>query len=125
MNDSDPLIYPSGPFFSFASGMTSIGWTSVCGESMGSHVYTFPAQQTQGTALRPSPEVLARLFCHYLVTLLPNEALPELVDDLDDLRGKYLKPARVTGSLLSSGSTRLKAKVGKSVPRPEIQLERE
>jgi len=104
--------------------MTSIGWTSVCGESVGSHVYTFPAQQTQGTALRPSPEVVARLFCHYLVTLLPNAAIPELVDELDDLRGKYLKPARVTRSLLS-GSTRLKGRVGKSVPRPEIQLERE
>src|SRR5437879_4302691 len=80
-SDSAPLTCPSGPYFSFAGGMTSIGWTTVSGETVGSHMFTFPAQKTQGTTLLPNPELLARMFCHFVVSALPNEALPELVDE--------------------------------------------
>jgi hypothetical protein len=104
--------------------MTSIGWTTVSGETVGSHMFTFPAQKTQGTALLPNPELLARMFCHFVVSALPNEALPELVDELGDLRSEYLKPMREAGTLLTS-PTKLKAKFGRSVGRPEIQLDKE
>ena len=124
MNGLDPLTCPSGPFYSFASGMTSIGWTSVCGETVGSHVYAFPAQKTQGTASFPSKELLARVFCHFIISALPEEALPELAEDLNDIGCRYLRPARAQRQLVQS-STPVKAKIGKTIARPEIQIDTE
>lgn len=104
--------------------MTSVGWTTIAGQTIGSHVYTFGGQETQGATMQPSPELLARLYFLFIVSALPDEALPELADDLSDLGSRYLKPAREAKPLLAS-PTKLKAKIGKSVARPEIQLDRE
>jgi hypothetical protein len=104
--------------------MTSIGWTSADDDTVGSHVYTFRAQATQGATALPSPELLARLYCHFIVSALPGSAIPELADELDDLSRRYLKPATKTQPTLTN-STRLRAKLGKAVARPEIQLDGE
>jgi hypothetical protein len=104
--------------------MTSIGWTSVSGETVGSHVLTFRAQGTQGATVQPSAEFVARAYCHAIISTLPDEALPELTEDLTDLAGRYLRPSKASVRLLTAPTT-LKARMGKSVARPEIQLDEE
>lgn len=123
-NALSPLSCPEGQFFSFGGGMTSIGWTSVSGETVGSHVLTFRAQETQSATLVPSPEFLTRVYCHAVISALPDESLPELAEDLSDLRAKYLIPTTVSLPLLTT-SVKLKARLGKSIARPEIQLDKE
>jgi hypothetical protein len=123
-SDLDQRIYPSGPFFNFDCGLTSVGWTTVANEGVGSHVYTFRGQATQGAPTLPSAELLARLYCLFIVSVLPNEALPELADELGDLGSRHMKSVRKKPPELTS-PTRLKAKVGKAVARPEIQLDTE
>jgi hypothetical protein len=102
--------------------MASIGWTSIVGEAMGAHVYTFKAQETQGVVMQPPPELLARVYCHAMVSALPKEALPELVDDLHDLRSHYSRVGRQAWQLPTPAS-KVTAKVGKALPKPEIQLD--
>ena len=104
--------------------MTSIGWTAVAGEAFGAHVYTFRAQETQGAGILQTPELLARLYCHYLVSVLPNEALPDLTEELTDFSSQYLiSPTDKKSAVMNP--TRVKAKVGSTIPRPEIELDRE
>jgi hypothetical protein len=104
--------------------MTSIGWTSVSGATVGSHILTFRAQETQGATSVPTAEFLTKVYCHAIVSTLPDEALPELAEDLADLHTKYFKPAKPSGHLLTN-SIKFKARMGKSMKRPEIQLDKE
>lgn len=87
----------------------------------GSHLFTFPAQETQDSPRAVPPELLARLYCHAIVSALPYEALPDLVDDLRDLEAQFLMVAQAAAEP-PSPAQRVKAKVGNPSSRPEIQL---
>ena len=87
----------------------------------GAHLFTFPAQETQDSPQAVPPELLARLYCHAIVSALPYEALPALVDDLRDLEAQFLIPAQVVSQSVTV-TPRLKARVGTPLSRPEIQL---
>ncbi len=87
----------------------------------GAHLFTFPAQETQDSPRVVPPELLARLYCHAIVSALPYEALPDLVDDLRDLETQFLIPAQLVAQSVSV-TPRLKARVGNPLSRPEIQL---
>lgn len=86
----------------------------------GSHLFTFPAQETQDSPRAVPPELLARLYCHAIVSALPYEALPELVDDLRDLEAQFVIAPHVPAEPATS-KRGLKARVGNPLPRPEIQ----
>jgi hypothetical protein len=104
--------------------LNAIGWTERTGETVGAHLFTFPAQETQGAPQPVAPELVARLYCHAVVSALPNEALAELVETLRDLESQFLKPTpQVTTP--QSAPSKFSAKVGKSVPRPEIYIDAE
>ncbi len=100
--------------------VTSIGWTVKTGGIRGSHLFTFPAQETQDSPQIVPPELLARLYCHAIVSALPYEALSDLVEDLRDLETRFLTPTQPTQP--ANALPRLRAKVGNPVSRPEIQL---
>lgn len=87
----------------------------------GSHLFTFPAQETQDSPQVVPPELLARLYCHAIVSALPYEALPDLVDDLRDLETRFLTQAEVAAPPLTA-TPKVRARVGSALPRPEIQL---
>lgn len=87
----------------------------------GAHLFTFPAQETQDSPQAVPPELLARLYCHAIVSALPYEALPDLVDDLRDMEAQFLTPGQVVTQSVSPTQS-LKARVGSPLPRPEIQL---
>jgi hypothetical protein len=87
----------------------------------GAHLFTFPAQETQDSPQAVPPELLARLYCHAIVSALPYEALPDLVDELRDMEVQFLTPARAVSQSVNP-TQRLKARVGSPQPRPEIQL---
>src|SRR5258708_28207141 len=112
---TNPSLYVWGP------DVTSIGWTVKTGGVRGAHLFTFPAQETQDSPQAVPPELLARLYCHAIVSALPYEALPDLVDDLRDLETQFLTPAQAVSQSVNP-TQRLKARVGSPQPRPEIQL---
>ncbi len=87
----------------------------------GAHLFTFPAQETQDSPRAIPPEMLARLYCHAVLSALPYEALPELVDEFRDLEARFLTSAQVVTRSVSAAPM-LKARVGTPVSRPEIQL---
>ncbi len=87
----------------------------------GAHLFTFPAQETQDSPRAIPPELLARLYCHAIVSALPYEALPELVDDLRDAEARFLTPDQ-TAEQSGTAMPMLKARVGNPLSRPEIQL---
>ncbi len=123
-NASDLQNYTRSPFFRSELGVTSIGWTEVSEQTFGAHIFTFPAQETQDTPEAIPPELFARLYCHAVVSALPYEALPELVEDLRDLEVQFLKRSQVA-TQPANPALIVKAKVGSPVPRPEIHLDRE
>ena len=91
---------------------------------LGRHVFTFRAQETQGSPQPIPPEFLARLYCHAVVSAVPYEALPDLVETLRDLESQFLKPApQVMHPPIPP--TKLSAKVGKPIARPEFYADRE
>lgn len=65
---------------------------------------------------------MARLYCHAVISVLPSEALSEAVNDLNDLHLFYLS-ASAKIAQLPAGT--IKAKLGKPISRPEIQIDRE
>jgi len=87
----------------------------------GSHLFTFPAQETQDSPRAIPPELLARLYCHAVVSALPYEALPDLVDDLRDLESRFLLSDQAPAHAINPVQ-KLRAKVGNPLSRPEIQL---
>ena len=87
----------------------------------GAHLYTFAAQETQDSPRAVPPEMLARLYCHAIVSALPYEALPEVVDDLRDLENRFLISSQTVTQPVSP-SQGLKARLGSPLSRPEIQL---
>ncbi|SRR6266849_8185129 len=115
LNCANTSLYVWGP------DVTSVGWTVKTGGVRGSHLFTFAAQETQDSPQAIPPELLARLYCHAIVSALPYESLPDLVDDLRDLETRFLIPAHVATQPVTA-TTRLKARVGNPLSRPEIQL---
>ena|SRR6266568_1598481 len=115
LNCSNTSLYVWGP------DVTSIGWTVKTGGVRGAHLFTFPAQETQDSPQAVPPELLARLYCHAIVSALPYEALPDLVDDLRDLETRFLIPTQAVAQHEST-MPRIKARVGTPLSRPEIQL---
>src|SRR6266851_3295274 len=105
LNSTNTSLYVWGP------DVTSIGWTVKTGGVRGSHLFTFPAQETQDSPRAVPPELLARLYCHAIVSALPYEALPDLVDDLRDLEAQFLMPAQEAAPA-AIPAEKLKAKVG-------------
>lgn len=91
---------------------------------LGAHLYTFRAQETQDSPQVIPPEVVARLYCHAMVSAMPDQALPDLVENLHDLELQFLKPAQPSAVSVSSTS-KITAKVGKPVARPEFYLDGE
>src|ERR1700686_3729648 len=89
---SAPPNYVRSLFFGSDPGRTSVAWTEVGGALLGTHFYTFQAQETQDVPLAIPPEAIARLYCHAMVSMIPDEALPDLVDNLRDLELQLLKP---------------------------------
>ena len=87
----------------------------------GSHLFTFPAQETQDSPQVVPPELLARLYCHAIVSALPYEALPDLVEDLRDLETRFLTLTQAAAQPTNT-QPRLRARVGNPLSRPEIQL---
>jgi len=59
-----------------------------------------------------------------MVSVLPDEALPELFEDLRDLEVQYLKPSQQMNPAQSQ-ATKFSAKVGKSVSRAEFYVDEE
>src|SRR5258707_15584417 len=115
LNCNNTSLYIWGP------DITSVGWTVKTGGIRGAHLFTFPAQETQDSPRAIPPELLARLYCHAIVSALPYEALPELVDDLRDVEARFLAPAQVAEPSVTA-MPRLRAKVGNPISRPDIQL---
>jgi len=89
----------------------------------GAHFFTFQAQETQGSPQAIPPNIVARLYCHAMVSALPDEALPDLAEELRDLETQFLEPPLAQGQL--DLSTKLTAKLGKPVARPEFYVDGE
>jgi hypothetical protein len=90
----------------------------------GAHLYTFQAQTTQDSPQTIPPELLTRLYCHAMVSVMPDEALPELVESLRDLELQFLTPTQ-SGEASVASTSKFSAKVGNPIPRPEFYLDRE
>jgi hypothetical protein len=91
---------------------------------IGAHLYTFQAQETQDSPQVIPPELLTRVYCHVMISMMPNEVLPELVEGLRDLENQFLKPTQPAGPSVSSPSM-FTAKIGEPIARPGFYLDRE
>lgn len=69
-------------------------------------------------------EVIQRFFCHFLISSLPSQALEEALETLADIHRFHLQPPPPAQFQLKSKEAEIKiAKVGKTIPRPELILE--
>lgn len=98
-------------------------WTEFAGRMLGAHLYTFQAQETQDSPQPIPPEVIARVYCHAVVSTLPEGALPELVEELRDLELQFLSVPPLEQPL--TPTSKVSVKVGKPVPRPEFYVDAE
>ena len=111
-------------FFGAERGKTSVAWTEFAEGTVGAHLYTFSAQETQDAPQPIPPEVIARVYCHAVVSSLPEEALPELVDELRDLELEFLMAPQLAQQP-PTPTSKVSVKVGKSVPRPGFYIDAE
>jgi hypothetical protein len=83
------------------------------------------AFRTPETALEPenNEAMRWRFVCHYLVDLLPDDALPELCDRIKDIFEFYTP---VNPSVPSLPSTqRVRARIGEAYERPAFHVAEE
>lgn len=116
--------YARSLFFGLERGRTSVTWTEFFGEALGTHSFSFRAQETQDAPQSIPAEAIVRLYCHAMVSLLPNGALPELLEDLRDLETQFvgaLQPALE----LSKPTVKLSAKLGTPIARPQFNADEE
>jgi hypothetical protein len=59
-----------------------------------------------------------------MVSVMPDAALPELVESLRDLELQFLTPTQ-SGEVSVDSALKFTAKVGSPIPRPEFYLDRE
>lgn len=65
-----------------------------------------------------------RLYCHAMVSMLPSEALSELLEDLRDLESQFgspLQPALES----SKASMKVNARLGTPIARPQFNADEE
>jgi hypothetical protein len=67
---------------------------------------------------------LARLVCHYLVSTIPDEGLPEVARALEDCRDYYLEEVNRQPELPPAREI-VKAQVGRTYERPTFALAEE
>jgi len=86
-------------------------------------MYTFQAQETQGTPQAAPIDAIERFYCHALISALPEEALPDLIETLHDLEIQFLGPRSLPEPV--APALNLRVRIGKAAPRPEFNADRE
>lgn len=103
------------------TGTTAVAFQNQVPGGRFAHVLKLDSEEPSAAQMQ---SMWHRLFCHTLVSTLPEEALPEAEERLVEIFEDYV--ARVTPSQGLASTSRPRAfmaQEGRHYPRPEIELE--
>jgi len=107
-----------------AGRTATIAWCDHPSGALIAHLVRLEQQKTEGAYEFYRSSIRNRVLCHFLVSNLPNEALPELYETLGDLYSFYaIQPSK--RALPSPTSQKFVAKEGKAYLRPSIRVDEE
>lgn len=124
MSEWDPLLSEDAWEALARSGTAMITWHESRPGGLFAHLFRLEQGTTEAIQTQYLSRLRGRVACHLLISKMPDEALAELCETLQDLFRFYVPPAAAS-LLLHPPTQKSVAKQGRTYRRPEIRLDEE
>lgn len=124
MSEWDPLLSDDAWESLTRSGTATIAWHESRAGGLFAHLVKLEQGTTDAIQWQYLSHLRGRVACHILISKMPDQALPELCETLEDLYRFYVGPPAAS-LLLHSPTRKSVAKQGRTYRRPDIQLDEE